>query len=204
MPEPTYNVDMPKTPAPVRYSITSLVQTSVNVSHNLTRSITDRGGQRWQIKFDYAPNDRDTFCNLWAFLCKQKGRVGTFTMCLHNQEPRIKKEAGNMLVSATVATGSTMTVENFTVSSSDVIKAGDFFRIGNRSKVYMVTADADSNNNGEATIEFFPPLEAQATVGDIVYFEPVFKVSMQNDTVDVSIPSNQTYNMSVEFIEVSE
>jgi hypothetical protein len=199
-----YTTDYPQTVAPLSYDLTSLTQSQLSVTHSFNRTVSDKGGQRFKIVFDYAPLPRDKFTEIWAFLIKQRGRFGRFTIALPNQEPRgsLATATGQQLkIKTAVEKGNQITIKNFQANQTGVIKAGDYFCIGTNSKTYIACQDYNSDANGEATITTYPNLTNSTSVDDLVYFKPVFTVSLINDELTCNVPNTNNANFSVEFIE---
>ncbi|HAI40389.1 MAG TPA: hypothetical protein DCM40_20940, partial [Maribacter sp.] len=184
----------------------SVNQTQITTSHSLQRMATSRGGQRWLIKFTYPPMSREEFNPIWSFLIKQRGRFNAFTLALPNHEtlsPLPLATGSNVLkINKDVGAGENiLDIKNFTANTTGVIKAGDYFRIASSNKTYIAVEDYNSNANKRALVTTYPSLVQPISENDIVTFEPVFRVSLVNDNMTVSIPSDTTRNFSVEFIE---
>tara|TARA_B100002019_G_C21265543_1_gene599218 strand:+ start:650 stop:1423 length:774 start_codon:yes stop_codon:yes gene_type:complete len=201
----SYSVDYPTNIAPESYDIASISQTQISVTQSLNRIVSDKGGQRWQISFNYPPLTRDKFSEIWSFLVKQKGRFGRFSMALPNMQARgslAVQTNTTIKVKSDVARGNTVTLKNFVASSTGVIKKGDYFRFSSSSKVYLACEDYDSDANGEVIITTYPNIVHSVSTDDDVYFEPVFTVSLSSDTINANVPLTNNANFSVEFIEV--
>ena len=66
----------------------------------------------------------------------------------------------------------------------------------------MACQDYDSNGSGQVTVTTYPNIVSSVSENDIIYFEPVFTVSLANDNLDANVPNTNNANFSVEFIEV--
>ena len=200
-----YTTDFPQIVAPESYMLSSMAQTQTSVTHSLNRTVSDRGGHLWKIKFEYAPLTREQFAPIWVHCIGQRGRYGRFSVALPNQEPRgsLLNQANQSIRIKTQATsGNSIALKNFQADQTGVLKQGDYFRIGTSSKVYMLLSDYDADSSGEiASALFYPNLINTAEVDDILYFEPVFTVSLVYDNLECNVPSNNTTNFSVEMVE---
>lgn len=199
-----FTTQYPQTTAPISYDLESLTNTQISVTQSMNRTVSDKGGQRFSIKFNYAPLPRDKFAEIWAFLIKQKGRFGRFTIALPNQEPRGSLASNNLTdiqVNTTVEKGNQLSIKGFTASAQGVIKTGDYFRIGNSSKVYIACEDYNATSEGIVQVTTYPNLVTTATENQQIHFEPVFKVSLTSDTLTCNVPQTNNSNFSVEFIE---
>ena len=150
-----FSTTYPQGTAPFSYDLSSIAQTQVSITQSLNRTASDKGGQRWHIKFNYAPLTREQFAPIWTFLIKQRGRYGRFTIALPNQEPRGSLNTQQNLqlrAKNTLTAGNQLTIKNFVANQTGVIKQGDYFRIGSISKVYIACEDYDSDSVGEVTV----------------------------------------------------
>tara|TARA_Y100000356_G_scaffold135195_1_gene147134 strand:- start:500 stop:1150 length:651 start_codon:yes stop_codon:yes gene_type:complete len=200
-----FTTDYPQSVAPISYDLSSIAQTQVSITQALNRTASDKGGQRWGISFNYAPLSRDEFAPIWTFLIKQRGRYGRFTIALPNQEPRGSLNTQSSLqlrAKNNLSAGNQLTIKNFVANQTGVIKQGDYFRIGSSSKVYIACEDYDSDSVGDVTVTTYPNIVNSVAVDDIIYFEPVFTVSLASDNLDANVPTTNNANFSVEFVEV--
>jgi hypothetical protein len=196
--------DYPATPKPQRVEITSTHQTYTQLGQNFSVYNTSRGGHRWKFSLTYAPLTLAQCSPLWAFLVAQKGTFLEFTFELTsktNQGSAV--DSDNVTVKTTVANGDAVELTGFTAGTTNVLKAGDFIRIGASKKVYMITADVTSDGSSDATVSISPELHTQANVGDAITFNPDFQVSRTSNDVQVNIGVEQLYDIGeVELVEV--
>lgn len=199
----TYTTDYPQHVAPNNFTVFSTAQTTATTTQSLRRIVSTRGGHRFGLRFNYAPMTRDKFMPIWAFLIKQAGQFGSFTIAMPNQEPRgsLSTQANQTLQTNSSTEGNSVTVKNFLASRTNVVRAGDYFSFNGSAKLYIATDDVDSNASGLATIPCYPNIVGSIAQNTNVIFEPVMKVGMVNDDLNVDIPSDMTYNFSIEFIE---
>jgi len=200
----TYTTDYPQHIAPSSFTIFSTALTTSTTTQSLKRLVSSRGGQRFGLKFNYAPMTKEEFLPLWAFLVKQSGQFGTFTVAMPNQECRgsLSTQANEVLqVNANTTGGNTITIKNFNTSQSNVVKVGDYVKFGSSSKLYIVTDDVNSDGSGLGTLSLYPNIIGTVSENTQVYFEPVMNVGLTEDNLQADIPSDMTYNFNVEFIE---
>jgi hypothetical protein len=199
----TYTTDYPQHVAPNNFTVFSTAQTTATTTQSLRRIVSTRGGQRFGLRFNYAPMTRDKFMPLWAFLVKQAGQYGTFSIALPNQECRgsLSKPNASTLQTNQATSGNSVQVKNFNANQTNVVRAGDYFRFLGRTKLYIATADVNSDGTGLATIPCYPNIDVTIAQDIEVVFEPVMNVGLVKDDINVDIPNDMTYNFSVEFIE---
>jgi hypothetical protein len=81
---------------------------------------------------------------------------------------------------------------------SGTIKAGDFIKFANHTKVYMCTADF--TNSGTMTIE--PGLSAAVADNEVVTFDDVpFQMRLARDVQEFRIAGLDQYIIEVDLIE---
>ena len=184
----------------------SLVQTS---SHSGKRSAQRRGP--YLYTFEVAPNDMttssDSYHNINSELRTISYGVNTSLISLPSSYTSSRGSwVGTPLVKSASQTGSSITLDGFTISKSYVIKDGDFIQFNGDTKVYQVVGDYDSDVNGNAVahgtttqgVSLNTPLvrspadNAAVTDGSSV----LFKVAL-TEYSDASIsPRNATDNLA--------
>ncbi len=192
---------LPTTPVPETTSIGSLVQNVANVTQSLRRVVSSRGGQRWQFTLIYPPLERDEIIELWTFLNVQSGKLGAFYFIFPNHPARGTMWGVPVIAGADQA-GSSVVTTGWPVSSSGVLRTGDFIRFEGRYKTYQVTEDVDSDAAGNADIPIFPPLHETPVDGSAVIADARFRCSLASDLSELSISQALTYGLEISMIEV--
>jgi hypothetical protein len=94
-------------------------------------------------------------------------------------------------------------MDGFSVSTTGVLKAGDLIKFANDNKIYMVTADADSNVSGQATVSIEPPLQDAVVDNEAVTVnKPSFTVALIQDDVLYSTDAAGFFTLSFDVREV--
>ena len=192
---------------------TSPVAKSANVgsAQNTIVSVTTSGrvqarqidGQKFTITLDYAPMSRSNFAPIKAFIMKQRARLNTFTVIPPIVSNAQGVASGTISVDGAITSGATTcTIDGMATSTSDILKAGDYFRFTGQDKVYMAVADLDADGTGEGTLTFEPPLRSDVA-NDIalVYDNVDFTVRLSNDIQEYSIVTNDLYKYQIDLIE---
>lgn len=115
-------------------------------------------GGRWMATYSL-PRMKKTDALLWlAFFMKLEGQTNTFYA--HDPE-RVSvvgewSGSGTPLVNGGSQTGSSLVTDGWDLSTDSILKAGDLFVVN--SELKMVTDDVDSDESGNATINFKPAL----------------------------------------------
>lgn len=119
-------------------------------------------GEWWEAEVTLPPMKRATAEQVAAFLIKMKGQYGTFLLGdPANTSPR-GVGTGTPLVNGAGQTGSSLVTDGWTVSTTGILKAGDWIQLGSGSTttLHKVLDDVNSDGSGNATLEIFPSLRS--------------------------------------------
>lgn len=121
--------------------------TIVSESMNGRKQVKTLREQNYTFRAVFVPMTNQDFKPIYAFLAKQRGQFGTFTINLP-----VSHDGTLTTGTATGTAGST----SITVSGTGTLKAGDFIGFNNsgadHEKAYMVTADATLSGSGSVSI----------------------------------------------------
>ena len=193
----------PTSPAPKDASIGSVQNTIVSVTTSGRVQTRQIDGQKFSITLDYPPMSRSNFAPIKAFIMKQRSKLNTFTVIPPIVSNAQGVASGTISVDGAISSGVTScTIDGMATSTSDILKAGDYFRFTGQDKVYMAVADLDSNGSGEGTLTFEPPLRSNvANDVALVYDNVDFTVRLTNDIQEYSIVTNDLYKYQIDLIE---
>jgi len=160
-------------------------------------------GQKFTITLDYAPMTRANFAPIKAFLMKQRSRLNTFTIIPPVVSNAQGVATGTISVDGAISSGATTcTIDGMTISTTGILKAGDYFRFTGQDKVYMAVEDLDADGTGSGTLTFEPPLRSDvANDVALVYDNVDFTVRLKNDIQEYSIVTNDLYKYQIDLIE---
>ena len=188
---------------PTTVAFHSIQPTRISVSHSLKRQARTNSIQKWALSFGYTVLNRATIMQFYAFLIGQRGQADTFTTILPGHTTPQGSWAGSPVVGAASQTGTSIAMTGFTASQTGVAKAGDFLKFAGHTKVYMVTADANSAVGGTATLSIQPALLVSPAAGEAITTSSVpFTVSLASDTLDGSIQAGPIYSFNIDMVEV--
>ena len=107
------------------------------------------------------------------------------------------------MVNGASQTGRSVVTDGWgTGSALTVLKAGDFIKFTNHSKVYQITADATCDTSGNATLAIEPELQTSPGNNEAIVTNPVpFTVFNDNDVVELSTGVNDVFTFTVSFCE---
>jgi len=196
----------PNTPGFSAMHFTSMTPTLVSWAHSVKRQARSKGSQRWQIEAEYPPNlTRAELAPIVAFLLKQRGQYETFTLIPPDLWANAQGVAtGTPLVHAdTAPSGRAIETKGWTPSVTGILLAGDFIKFAGHSKVYMLTADANSDGSGYATLAIEPALLSIPADDEAVIVASVpFTVALISDTFDFGLKGPNKHDQKVQFVEV--
>ena len=192
----------PTSPAPSALKIQSYQPTRVSLSHNLRRSVRTNGAQRWVITADWVGLTRAQFAPIQAFVLAQRGQWDTFTAALPAHKLPQGVATGTPVVNGANQQGRSLATRGWTANLVGVMKAGDFLGIAGQTKVYMVTADANSDSTGSVTLLIEPALlmVPSDNVSLVVRNVPL-TLAMGGDTLESAVAPGSIYNFSLQLVE---
>ncbi len=193
---------LPTSPVFNAMNFKSEVNTLISVSDSGRRFARQIDNQRWKFTCSYKLLTRAEFAPILAFITKQKGQKETFTVI----PPKIKDALGSETTTISVngshtAGDSTIAIDGFNADSAGSLKAGDFIKFANHTKVYMVVADVTPSSNA-ATVTIEPPLiEALANDETVTYDNVPFTVYLESSVQQYSLGINDLYNYDFDVCE---
>lgn len=157
--------------------------------------VRSTGSQQWQFTAQYTTLTRDTFMPVYAFCVSQGGQLGTFEVTPTEISSSRGSITGTMLTSETGELDETaLNVDGF----SGTIKAGDFVKFNNHTKVYMVTTDL----TGSGILNITPGLKETVPDNTIVVYDNVpFTMRLANDIQEFDVNGKDLFNYEVDLIE---
>ena len=194
----------PTSPAPRNANIRSQQTTIVSVTASGRKQARQIDGQKFAITLQFPTMTRAEFAPIQAFIMKQRSRLENFTIV----PPTVKNALGSastvLNVNGALTAGTTTAnIDNMTVSTNGILKAGDYFRFTGQQKVYMAVEDLNSDGYGEGTLTFEPPLRANVADNVILIYDNVdFTVSLTNDIQEFEVGVQEYFNYEIDLIEV--
>lgn len=191
----------PTTPEPSDCTLTSLQPTYQTTSESGRRQARIAGGHLWRVKLNWSKSLRATFAPLFAFMARQRGKFESFTIVLPTHKTPLGVGTGSPVTLLPSSAGvSTILTTGWTVSITGILKAGDVMKFDSHTKVYMVTADANSDASGNSALVITPPLieDVAGSVGITVNDVP-FTVASAEDLVEwkASAPHLVSYSLNL-------
>ena len=149
----------PTNPIPTNVSIKSINQVYTSKFNNLGMEKRSNGAQRWEITLDYPTMNFVQGKALFAFIMAHRGSLKTFDLALPSPLNNTSgTHIGTFNVIAGNTTGSSFSIGGLTPLTNGLLKAGDLVQFSNHEKVYMITADVDSDGSGNSTLNIMPPV----------------------------------------------
>lgn len=201
---------LPSSPAPREVELRSVNGTLISEGASMKRQARSKNAQRWGIKFVYAPMERDDWAPILAFLVAQRGRYEAFQVVLPSPlylprgsipgSPVVDNEVGSP--TELQAGRRTVNTKGWTSGQTGVLKAADFVKFTGHTKVYMVTADANSDGSGKAALAIEPALIEGPAHGSALTVSSVpFTVSLASDTLQTVLAVNPEFGVEIDMVE---
>lgn len=140
-----------------------------------------------------------------GFVSQCFGPQLSFTIVL--PEVSYTKSTNPPTTTVTVSTAAAIGAKQVSISGAGdtktVLKAGDFFKFSNHSKVYMCVSDCTSNSGGAATLYFSGSLVAAVTTSTTLTLDAVpFTVILADDAQEFDVGIGGITTMSLDMREV--
>lgn len=192
----------PASPAPKDVDFESSFDSNVDRARSGRRYWSRNGGHLFKFTWNYTKQPQALIQPLLAFCHAQNGREKTFDVVV----PLISHSLGDVsgsspLVKTHTASGQSVPLSGLAALKT-VCKEGDVIRFAGHSKVYLLTSDLISDNFGEATAEFSPPLVKAATVNEAVTIDAVpFQCALADDRMAVKLKHADRHPFSIRMEE---
>ena len=186
---------LPTSPVFNAFNFKDESNTLVSLSDSGRRFARKIDNQRWKFTCKYVNLTRAEFAPILAFITKQRGQKETFTVI----PPKIKDALGSETTTISVngahtAGDTTIAIDGFNADSAGSLKAGDFIKFANHTKVYMVVADVTPSSNA-ATVTIEPPIIENLSNDETVTYDDVpFTVYLDTRVQQYDLGINDLYN----------
>lgn len=163
-------------------------------------------GEMWTIDFRLPPFTSRKIAMQWvSFALNLEGTYGRFLMGDPSAKNPMGVATGTPIINGSGQTGNLLNTTGWTVSQQGILLAGDYIQLGSglNSKLHMVTADADSNAAGHATLRIVPALRNSPTDGSPIVVnnaKGVFRLTA--NTIPWSVEPGKVYRISFQAQEV--
>lgn len=165
----TYPLTFPNRPAPSHFSIEPASFSAMTQSAwTASQQVQLNQGQMWTISVDYPPMSESDARDWLATLLAMRGQYGTVLF----GNPKMKSPRGNW-GSAPTVDGAGQSGQQLAVGglpANAIIRAGDFFQLGDdaSAKLHTVVQDATANGSGAVTLDVWPRLRTIPGNGDAI------------------------------------
>lgn len=159
----TYPVSFPASIGFANLNIRARTVVGVNASpFTGQQQVYRHQGQWWEAEVSLPPMKRADAEQAIAFLLKMNGQYGTFLLGDKANPSTRGVGTGTPLVNGASQTGDELITDGWTVSTTGILKAGDWIQLGSGSttRLYKVLDDVNSDGSGNATINIFPNLRS--------------------------------------------
>lgn len=191
----------PATPGPSSVTVRSSTQSLVSVAQSGRRFVRDMGGHRWLINASYDRLSSDEGRIIKAFAVAQNGIFESFQFVAPHLAPR-GVATGVPLVNGASQSGRSVATDGWTPNITGIMLAGDFIKFGH-SKVYVVTANVNSNSLGQAVLSIEPQLMISPPDNDPLTVTNVpFTVSFAKEVQEFPVQSPIFYRYEADMAEV--
>jgi len=161
-------------------------------------------GQWWEMDVTLPPMTASEAAEWLAFGSLLRGRYNTFSMGIPGKATARGSVGGTPLVNGSSQTGSSLIIDGATTSQTGWIKAADFFQLGvdENARLYMATADANSDGSGNVTMTIWPDLVTPLDNATVTVSSPVGAWRMASPDRVWDIETAEIYGLSFTAVSV--
>lgn len=138
-----------------------------------------------------------------AKLASLNGREGSFLLGDTANKTARGVATGTPLVKGAGQTGQDLITDGWTISTTGILKAGDWIQLGSgtTARLYKTLADVNSNGAGEATLSLWPNLRSSPADNAVITVSSPMGRFMLTDDLDYSINELKKYGLSFQAVE---
>ena len=143
-------------------------------------------GARWSATYQLPPLKRESYAEWVSFFSLLQGRLKTFNAYDPNGVTPRGIGTGTPLVNGGSQTGTSLITDGWTANQTGILKKGDYFTVN--SELKMMTADVNSDESGDATLVFQPPLRnSPSDNAPITVSHPSCEMILMTDSIPFDI-----------------
>lgn len=163
--------------------------TTATESKALIQHVRRIPAQRWEFTLKSVPVFPADGRKIWGYIAALNGRLNVFDVVIPGYSEPQGVASGSPEVRTDAAAGVTsVAMQGFSGPVTGQLLQGDYIRFSNHSKVYMVTADVNSNVSGQLTLPIFPQLVRPVTIGTALIVRDVpFTVRQLRDMQEFKV-----------------
>jgi hypothetical protein len=159
----------------------------------------------WSATLQFPTMTQEEFRPVQAFIALAQGALNEFDVILPSVSTSLS--SGSAVSSKSVdgdhTAGDTTINISTTLTSQNLLKAGDVIRFENHTKVYMVTSDINTDGSGDATLNIQPALVENLTNGeDITLTNVPFRMTITNDIQEFGYRTDGLIDYEIDIEEV--
>lgn len=201
----TYPLTLPTNIGFSSLTLRAVNQTAMTMSpFTYKQQVHNHSGQRWEAELQLPPMKYED-AEVWlAWLLSLNGRAGTFLMGDPNRATARGTPTGTPLVKGAGQTGSSLTIDGCTASTSGWLKAGDYIQLGTGASatLHKVLQDVDVGTNGEGELDLWPSIRtAPADNSTVIVSNTVGRWRLNSGQQDWSINNASFYGITFAAVE---
>ena len=192
---------LPSSPKPRSAQVNAV--SNVGVSTSEFSFVTQKqvhSGQRFEITLEYPPMTSAEAGAWTAFLLKMNGQEGTVYVEDPDRQTAEGVATGTPLVNGASQTGNELVTDGWTISTTDILKAGDLIQIGDY--MYLNLSDVNSDGSGNATLDIWPNLRSSpADNAAITVSNCKTLMRLASNSAQWTTDNMKNYGITISFIE---
>ncbi len=196
----------PSTPAASSIQLGGIQPSLVSRARSGKRQSRRKGARVWTVTATWPVLGAADWAEIFGFVVAQSGQYGTFQWAV----PGVPGSgaapggtwAGAPVVDGASQVGTTLNIRGLTPSATGIAKAGDVFMLASATKVYMVTADANADGSGKASLAIDGPLILSPADGEAITHSGVsFTFAFAEDLQQLALTPPLLGALTLNFVE---
>jgi len=189
---------LPALPGFASLDVSGISGSYSTISQSSRRNSRKSNYHLWELTIVYPVMTVAEFRPVWAFINSQFGKFDTFTVPAYDNPLGVA--SGSPIVSS--STINTVTISGANLSVTGWLKAGDVVSFTGGTKLYMVTADVNSDASGFAIIPVYPDLMSTPGIGSAASItNAAYTVSLKNKIQKFNASIGGFYRFEIDVIE---
>lgn len=200
-------IDLPSTPyfSSATMSLRRVVGRTIS-PFSLAEQSFPWAGEQWSIDLSLPTiTDPDIAAQWKAFGAKMKGSYNYVLLGDPLATAPRGVGTGTPVVSVGSQTGNSLQTSGWTSGVTGIMKAGDYIQLGTgtNARLYMLTADANSDGSGNAALSIEPALRSSPALNDaVIITNPRGLFRLDSNTWSWTVNAGPLYTIGFSVVEV--
>jgi hypothetical protein len=169
-------------PTEIIFGLLSVTQVSVSPLNGATQTL-ELPGARWRATYTWNGLQGPDLAALQVFRVQCRGMSQRFNLPIYERQKPLGVGGGTPVVDGVGQTGVNLAIRGAPNSTTAWLRKGDYVSFASVASLHILTADANTDGTGRATLALEPPLRLATVDGDAVEINrPVVQCMLADST----------------------